>query len=275
MAHRQRRAHAAVPAPQRGLSEPPTRTSCATRTRRTSASPSRRASPVRSPASPSTRSSRGCSRSTRRPAPAPSATGSARSCASRPTWWCPTATLSLKQGAVYPWAKTGSTSPYYEQTLEALAKHFKVSMSTPWEKLPKKVQDAILLRHRRGGGRLRLRGRGAALHQHQAVRGRDRQHRAPLPRDRQRLGARGALPLPGRAPLRCLRRLSPEAAGAGGEDRRHAHRPGRATCRSAPPTTGSPSCPRRSARSRPRSPPASSRRSASACSSWSTSGSTI
>ena len=56
----------------------------------------------------------------------------------------PDPTLSLKQGAVYPWAKTGSTSPYYEQTLEALAKHFKVSMSTPWEKLPKKVQDAIL-----------------------------------------------------------------------------------------------------------------------------------
>jgi excinuclease ABC subunit A len=56
----------------------------------------------------------------------------------------PDHTLSLKQGAVYPWAKTGSTSPYYEQTLEALAKHFKVSMSTPWEKLPRKVQDAVL-----------------------------------------------------------------------------------------------------------------------------------
>ena len=56
----------------------------------------------------------------------------------------PDHTLSLKQGAVYPWAKTGSTSPYYEQTLEALAKHFKVSMTAPWGKLPKKVQDAIL-----------------------------------------------------------------------------------------------------------------------------------
>src|SRR5439155_16276287 len=56
----------------------------------------------------------------------------------------PDHTLSLKQGAVYPWAKTGSTSPYYEQTLEALARHFKVSMATPWDKLPKKVQDAIL-----------------------------------------------------------------------------------------------------------------------------------
>src|SRR5262245_24705986 len=56
----------------------------------------------------------------------------------------PDHTLSLKQGAVYPWAKTGSTSPYYEQTLEALARHFKVSMTTPWSKLPKKVQEAIL-----------------------------------------------------------------------------------------------------------------------------------
>jgi len=56
----------------------------------------------------------------------------------------PDHTLSLKQGAVYPWAKTGSTSPYYEQTLEALAKHFKVSMTTPWSKLPKKVQEAVL-----------------------------------------------------------------------------------------------------------------------------------
>jgi excinuclease ABC subunit A len=56
----------------------------------------------------------------------------------------PDPALSLKQGAVYPWAKTGSTSPYYEQTLEALARHFKVSMATPWEKLGKKVQEAIL-----------------------------------------------------------------------------------------------------------------------------------
>ena len=56
----------------------------------------------------------------------------------------PDPTLSLKQGAVYPWAKTGSTSPYYEQTLAALARHFKISMATPWEKLPKKAQQGIL-----------------------------------------------------------------------------------------------------------------------------------
>jgi len=52
--------------------------------------------------------------------------------------------LSLREGAIYPWARTGASSPYYEQTLEALAKHFKVSMTTPWERLPKHVQLAIL-----------------------------------------------------------------------------------------------------------------------------------
>ncbi|MCH9807386.1 MAG: excinuclease ABC subunit UvrA [Alphaproteobacteria bacterium] len=56
----------------------------------------------------------------------------------------PDGTLSLSQGAVYPWAKTGASSPYYEQTLVALAKHYGVSMKTPWERLPKHVQLAIL-----------------------------------------------------------------------------------------------------------------------------------
>ncbi len=56
----------------------------------------------------------------------------------------PDGSLSLEKGAVYPWAKTGVSSPYYEQTLESLAKHYKVSMKTPWERLPKHVQLAIL-----------------------------------------------------------------------------------------------------------------------------------
>jgi excinuclease ABC subunit A len=55
----------------------------------------------------------------------------------------PNADLSLEEGAIVPWAKTGASSPYYEQTLESLAKHFKVSMKTPWNKLPKHVQLAF------------------------------------------------------------------------------------------------------------------------------------
>ncbi len=56
----------------------------------------------------------------------------------------PDANLTLREGAIAPWAKTGATSPYYAQTLEALAKHYKFAMTTPWKDLPKKVRDAIL-----------------------------------------------------------------------------------------------------------------------------------
>jgi excinuclease ABC subunit A len=54
----------------------------------------------------------------------------------------PDDSVSLKNGAIAPWAK--SSSPYYLQTLEALAKHYKFSMNEPWEDLPKKARDVIL-----------------------------------------------------------------------------------------------------------------------------------
>lgn len=54
----------------------------------------------------------------------------------------PDESLSLKKGAIAPWAK--NSSPYYLQTLEALARHYKVSMNEAWEDLPKKVREAIL-----------------------------------------------------------------------------------------------------------------------------------
>ena len=49
---------------------------------------------------------------------------------------------SLEDGAVAPWVN--SLSPYYTQTLASLAKHFKIKMTTPWEKLPEEVRQAIL-----------------------------------------------------------------------------------------------------------------------------------
>jgi excinuclease ABC subunit A len=51
-------------------------------------------------------------------------------------------TLSLKRGAIMPWAK--STSPYYGQTLEAITRHYKSSMTKPWTELSEEVQEAIL-----------------------------------------------------------------------------------------------------------------------------------
>ena len=56
----------------------------------------------------------------------------------------PDSEISLNGGAVYPWSRTGASSPYYLQTLQAIARHFKVSMDTPWAKLPIKVREAIL-----------------------------------------------------------------------------------------------------------------------------------
>ncbi|HYF88907.1 excinuclease ABC subunit UvrA [Azospirillum sp.] len=50
--------------------------------------------------------------------------------------------LSLAKGAIAPWA--GSTSKYYDQTLESIAEHFGASMTTPWQDLPEKVRQTIL-----------------------------------------------------------------------------------------------------------------------------------
>jgi excinuclease ABC subunit A len=54
----------------------------------------------------------------------------------------PDSQKSLQDGAVEPWAK--STSLYYAQTLSSIAKHYKISLSDSWKKLPKKIQDVIL-----------------------------------------------------------------------------------------------------------------------------------
>lgn len=56
----------------------------------------------------------------------------------------PNPKLSLKDGAIQPWAKTGNTSPYYAQTLEAITKHYKVPMTSSWESLSADIQKTIL-----------------------------------------------------------------------------------------------------------------------------------
>src|SRR5947207_12473119 len=49
---------------------------------------------------------------------------------------------SLYDGAVSAWSH--SSSPYYTQTLESIARHFKQSMHTPWRDLPEKMRQTIL-----------------------------------------------------------------------------------------------------------------------------------
>ncbi|KQX42875.1 ABC-ATPase UvrA [Devosia sp. Root436] len=54
----------------------------------------------------------------------------------------PDATLSLRDGAILPWSKT--SAPYYQQTLQAVVKHYGASTGTAWNELPFDVQHAVL-----------------------------------------------------------------------------------------------------------------------------------
>jgi excinuclease ABC subunit A len=54
----------------------------------------------------------------------------------------PDSGVTLAKGAVAPWAR--STSPYYGQTLDALAKHYGFSTRKPWAELPDSVKMVIL-----------------------------------------------------------------------------------------------------------------------------------
>src|SRR5438552_4576303 len=49
---------------------------------------------------------------------------------------------SLAEGAVSPWSH--SSSQYYTQTLESIARHFRQSMHTPWHDVPEKMRRTIL-----------------------------------------------------------------------------------------------------------------------------------
>ncbi len=62
--------------------------------------------------------------------------------------------LSLRKGAIAPWAK--SSSPYYIQTLTALGKYYKFTLDTKWKDLPKKTQSRDPARLRRGRDKVLL-----------------------------------------------------------------------------------------------------------------------
>ncbi len=51
--------------------------------------------------------------------------------------------LSLREGAVAPWAKRNSV--YFIETLRSLAEHYGFSLNTPFGKLPKAAREAVLL----------------------------------------------------------------------------------------------------------------------------------
>ncbi|SHI86549.1 Excinuclease ABC subunit A [Shimia gijangensis] len=58
----------------------------------------------------------------------------------------PDQTLKIYDGALAPWRK--GKSPYFLQTIEAIAKHYEFDKNTAWKNLPEKVQQVFL----RGSG---------------------------------------------------------------------------------------------------------------------------
>ncbi|WFL76704.1 excinuclease ABC subunit UvrA [Altererythrobacter arenosus] len=61
----------------------------------------------------------------------------------------PNEALTLKQGAVVPWAKSNPPSPYYMQVLSSLAKAYDFDLTTPWNELAPDQRMIIL--HGTGG----------------------------------------------------------------------------------------------------------------------------
>jgi excinuclease ABC subunit A len=62
----------------------------------------------------------------------------------------PNHALSIKKGAVVPWAKSNPPSPYYMQVLASLARAYGFDLDVPWKDLPDEARDVIL---RGTGGR--------------------------------------------------------------------------------------------------------------------------
>ncbi len=52
--------------------------------------------------------------------------------------------LSIKKGAVVPWAKSNPPSPYYMQVMASLAREFGFSLDTAWGELHPEIADKIL-----------------------------------------------------------------------------------------------------------------------------------
>jgi len=61
----------------------------------------------------------------------------------------PNEALSLKKGAIVPWAKSNPPSPYYMQVLSSLARAYGFSLETPWKDL--EPDQRLIILHGTGG----------------------------------------------------------------------------------------------------------------------------
>src|SRR3546814_1718511 len=57
--------------------------------------------------------------------------------------------LTLKKGAIVPWAKSNPPSPYYMKVLGSLAREYGFSLETPWAEVSEEIKHVIL--HGTGG----------------------------------------------------------------------------------------------------------------------------
>ena len=138
----------------------------------------------------------------------------------------PDESLSLARGAIAPWARTSATSPYYQQTLESLARAYREPMTKPWKDLPKAFREVIL--YGSGEDEITFTYDDGVRHYtttkpfEGVINNIERRWRET----ESAWVTRGAVALPVGPALRRLQGLSPQAAGARGEDRRAAYRPG-------------------------------------------------
>ncbi len=131
---------------------------------------------------------------------------------------------SLRGGAIAPWAN--SSSQYYMQTLESLAKHYKFSLTLQWQELPKKIRDIILFGSGEDAVTMSFDDGVRSYKTTKPFEGVVTNMERRFRETDSSLGARGAEPLPGHLAVRGLQRPAPEAGGAGGQDQRPQHRPG-------------------------------------------------
>ena len=130
--------------------------------------------------------------------------------------------LTLRKGAIAPWAK--SSSPYYIQTLTALGKFYKFTLDTKWKDLTKKVQQALL--HGSGDDEIKfsyedgVRSYDTKKPFEGVITNLDRRYRETD----ERMGARGTRQVFFGQSLRRLPRPPAEAGSAVRQDRRQAHR---------------------------------------------------
>ena len=136
----------------------------------------------------------------------------------------PDAKLTLKRGAVAPWAK--SSSPYYLQTLEALGRHYKFRLDKPWGELPQKARDVILFGSKSEDVRFSYDDGMRAYDVNKPFEGVVTNLERRYKETESEWSREDIQRFMSATPCDVLQRLSVEARGAGGQDRRPAYRRG-------------------------------------------------